>query len=200
MCKYGYVRVSSKDQNPERQLEGLIEHGITEKSIFVDKVSGKDFERPNYKALISCLNTGDVLVIKSIDRLGRNYKEIIEQWRFLCLEKQVDIEVLDFPLLNTTQQRDGLTGTFIADMVLQVLAYVAELERDNIRQRQAEGIAIAKAKGVRFGRKEMELPKGFETACYKCLNGELSIRTAAKILDMCPATFFRKYKAWNNEK
>lgn len=151
MTTYGYIRVSSRDQNEDRQRVALREAGVAEKDLFLDKQSGKDFERPQYKNLLHRLKKDDLLYVKSIDRLGRNYKEILEQWQFITKEKGVDIVVLDMPLLDTRRGKD-LMGTFLADIVLQVLSFVAENERDNIRQRQAEGIAAAKARGVRFGR------------------------------------------------
>lgn len=148
--KYGYVRVSTKDQNEDRQLEAMKQLEILEKNIYVEKISGKDFNRPVYQKLVKKLRADDLLYIKSIDRLGRNYEEILEQWRILTKEKKVDIIVLDMPLLDTRRGKD-LMGTFLSDIVLQVLSFVAENERSNIKQRQAEGIAVAKAKGVRFG-------------------------------------------------
>lgn len=147
MEKYGYVRVSSKDQNIDRQVVALIESGIEKKNLFFDRKSGKDFDRKEYKRLIKKLKANDELYIKSIDRLGRNYEEIIEQWHFLTKEKDIEIVVLDFPLLDTRHQVNGLTGKFIADLVLQILSYVAQIERENIKQRQAEGIQLAKEKG-----------------------------------------------------
>ena len=158
--EYGYVRVSTKEQNEQRQMIALREFGIDAKRIYMDKQSGKDFERANYKKLLRKVKSGDTLVVKSIDRLGRNYDEILEQWRIITKEKQVAIVVLDMPLLDTRQNRD-LTGTLIADIVLQLLSYVAQTEREFIRQRQAEGIAAAKAKGVQFGRKPMARPASF---------------------------------------
>ena len=155
---YGYVRVSSRDQNEERQLRALYETGVRQKNIFVDKHSGSDFERPQYQRLIKSIKPNDVLYIKSIDRLGRNYQDILEQWRFLVREKRADIVVMDMPLLDTRHGKD-LMGTFLSDIVLQILSFVAENERMNIRQRQAEGIAAAKEKGVRFGRPPMPLSK-----------------------------------------
>ena len=157
MTVYGYVRVSSKDQNEDRQMIALREVGVPEKNIFVDKQSGKDFNRPKYKRLLKRLKTDDLLYVKSIDRLGRNYEEIQNQWRILTKDKKVDIVVLDMPLLDTRRGKD-LVGTFLSDIVLQVLSFVAENERSNIRQRQAEGIAAAKARGVRFGRPPATLP------------------------------------------
>ena len=147
---YGYVRVSTKDQNEDRQLIALKEYSVPENRIYTDKISGKDLNRPQYRRMVRKLQRGDVLVVKSIDRLGRNYEEILEQWRFLTKEKQAEVVVLDMPLLDTRKSRD-LTGTLIADIVLQLLSYVAQTERENIRQRQREGIAAAKARGVRFG-------------------------------------------------
>lgn len=157
---YGYVRVSSTDQNEDRQLIALREQGVDEKNIFIDKQSGKDFERPNYKKLVNKLKTGDLLYIISIDRLGRNYEEIQKQWRVLTKEIGIDICVLDMPMLDTRNGKD-LMGTFIADLVLQILSFVAQSERENIRKRQTEGIAAAKAKGVKFGRPEKEVPNDF---------------------------------------
>ena len=139
MKKYGYIRVSSKDQNPERQNEALMQYGIDEENIYTDRMSGKDFNRPEYQRMLKKLRQGDVLVVKSIDRLGRNYEEIIEQWRIICKNKKADIEVIEFPLLNTNQSRDGLTGVFISDITLQILAYLAQTEREFIKHRQAEG-------------------------------------------------------------
>ena len=157
----GYVRVSTKDQNEDRQILAMQEFGVPKKQIFMDKLSGKDFNRPQYKRLLRRLKPGDVLAVKSIDRLGRNYSEIQEQWRLITKEKRAHIVVLDMPLLDTRQKGKDLTGTFIADLVLQILSYVAQMERENIKQRQAEGIAAAKAKGVRFGREKMPIPDRF---------------------------------------
>ena len=164
--EYGYVRVSTKEQNEDRQMAAMREFGIGAGGIVLDKQSGKDFERPGYRRLVRRLKAGDTLVIKSIDRLGRNYDEILEQWRLLPKEKLVNIVVLDMPLLDTRQGRD-LTGVLIADIVLQLLSYVAQTERENIRRRQAEGIAEAKARGVRFGRSRLETPKGFEGLAWE---------------------------------
>ena len=188
--EYGYVRVSTKEQNEQRQMVALKEYGIAEKRIYMDKQSGKDFERPNYKRLIRKIKSGDTLVIKSIDRLGRNYDEILEQWRIITKEKQAAIVVLDMPLLDTKQNRD-LTGTLIADIVLQLLSYVAQTEREFIRQRQAEGIAAAKARGVKFGRQAMERPLEYETMKVKWQHKELSARAAAKLLGITHGTFLR---------
>ena len=188
--EYGYVRVSTREQNEQRQVVALKEYGIAEKRIYMDKQSGKDFERPNYKRLIRKIKNGDTLVIKSIDRLGRNYDEILEQWRIITKEKQAAIVVLDMPLLDTKQNRD-LTGTLIADIVLQLLSYVAQTEREFIRQRQAEGIAAAKARGVKFGRQAMERPSGYEAIKNQWQRSELSARAAAKQLGITHGTFLR---------
>jgi DNA invertase Pin-like site-specific DNA recombinase len=157
-------------------------------------MSGKDFCRPNYKKLLSRLKKGDLFVIMSIDRLGRNYDEILEQWRFLTKEKQVDIEVIDMPLLNTNYERDGLTGVFISDLVLQILAYVAETERSFIKQRQAEGILSAKARGIQFGAKKIDIPDEFEIYCEMWQQGEISIRKAAEKMGISYSTFYRRCK------
>ena len=187
---YGYVRVSTKEQNEARQVIAMQEFGIDDKHIILDKQSGRDFNRPKYQKLIRRLKKGDTLVIKSIDRLGRNYDEIIEQWRIITKEKQAAIVVLDMPLLDTRQGRD-LTGTLIADIVLQLLSYVAQTEREFIRQRQAEGIAAAKAKGVRFGVKPKEKPPGFELYYAQWQRGEISARAAAKALNVTHPTFLK---------
>ena len=169
IVKYGYVRVSTKDQNENRQLEAMKQLEILKKNIYVEKISGKDFDRPIYQKLVKKLRPDDLLYIKSIDRLGRNYEEILEQWRILTKEKKVDIVVLDMPLLDTRRGKD-LIGTFLSDIVLQVLSFVAENERSNIKQRQAEGIAIAKARGVRFGRPPKPLPSNFYKIYQKWLS------------------------------
>ena len=176
---YGYIRVSSKDQNEDRQRIALQEI-VPECNIFMDKQSGKDFRRPGYRRMVRRMKPGDVLYIKSIDRMGRNYEEIQEEWRDLTKRKGVDIVVLDMPLLDTRRGKD-LVGTFLADIVLQVLSFVAENERTNIRQRQAEGIAAAKARGVKFGRPARPRPERYEERKRKYLDGEISARKAAKI-------------------
>lgn len=186
--EYGYVRVSSRDQHEFRQLQAMEEAGIPKNRIYVDKCSGKDFERTNYKRLVRRLKQGDVLIIKSIDRLGRNYTEILEQWRILTKEKCISIAVLDMPLLDTRKNRD-LTGTLIADIVLQLLSYVAETERNFIRQRQAEGIKIAQERGVRFGRKPKEKPEAYEGQKRLYLDGKITARGAAKELKISHSTF-----------
>lgn len=199
MSKYGYIRVSTKEQNLDRQYEALLQQGVCRKNIYADQLSGKDFNRPNYQKLLRKLKNGDVLVIKSIDRLGRNYSEIIEQWRVICKEKAIDIEVIDMPLLNTNQQKEGLTRVFISDLVLQILAYVAETERTFIRQRQAEGIAIAKAKGIRFGRSKTTTPANFELYYEMWKSGEISSRNAAELLQMSHTTFYRRCREKDEE-
>ena len=183
---YGYVRVSTKEQNELRQVLALREAGIADRNIFLDKQSGKDFERQNYKKLIRKIKSGDTLVIKSIDRLGRNYDEILEQWRIIAKEKGTAIVVLDMPLLDTRKNKD-LTGTLIADIVLQLLSYVAETEF--IRQRQAEGIAAAKLQGVRFGRKPREKPPEYGSLKELWVRGEISAREAARRLGITHRTF-----------
>lgn len=187
---YGYVRVSTKEQNEARQMIAMREFGIDEKHIFVEKQSGKDFNRPQYKRLLRKIKVGDTLVIKSIDRLGRNYDEIIEQWRIITKEKQAAIVVLDMPLLDTRQGRD-LTGTLIADIVLQLLSYVAQTEREFIKRRQAEGIAAAKERGVRFGPKPMERPSNYESCRQSWERREISAREAARRLNISHRTFLR---------
>ena len=188
--EYGYIRVSTREQNEQRQLIAMREFGIPEKIIYMDKQSGKDFERQNYKRMTRKLKKGDTLIVKSIDRLGRNYDEILEQWRVITKEKQVDIVVLDMPLLDTRRNRD-LTGTLIADIVLQLLSYVAQTEREFIRQRQAEGIAAAKQNGVHFGRKPIERPEPFHALRMQWINHEISARMAAKQLKITHSTFLR---------
>lgn len=191
---YGYVRVSTKDQNEARQMIALEGYGVASDCIFVDKQSGKDFDRPAYMKLMKKLKCGDLLIIKSIDRLGRNYDEILEQWRIITKKICADIFVLDMPLLDTRTQNRDLTGTFIADLVLQILSYVAQTERESIKQRQAEGIAAAKARGIHFGRKPLELPENFEKICAEYKSGMLTVRAAAEILSMSTSSFYRKYK------
>ena len=189
---YGYVRVSTRDQNEARQMIAMQAFGIDERHIFIEKQSGKDFNRPQYKKLLRLLHEGDTLVVKSIDRLGRNYDEIIEQWRIITKEKKIAIVVLDMPLLDTRQGRD-LTGTLIADIVLQLLSYVAQTEREFIKRRQAEGIAAAKANGVHFGAKPMEKPDNYEACRQAWEKGEISAREAARRLHVAHTTFLR----WN---
>ena len=190
---FGYVRVSSVEQNEDRQLIALENVGVAKRNIFIDKQSGKNFERPKYKRLVKKLKPGDLLYIQSIDRLGRNYIEIQEQWRFLTKDKGVDIVVLDMPLLDTRSGKD-LLGTFIADLVLQILSFVAQTEREHIRERQAQGIAAAKDRGVKFGRPAKELPANFYSVLEKWQRQELSGREAARECNMPATTFLKKAK------
>jgi len=192
---YGYVRVSTREQNEGRQLVAMRDFGVTDKNIFLDKQSGKDFHRKAYCRLLKKLKPGDTLIIKSIDRLGRDYGEILEQWRVITKEKQVAIVVLDIPLLDTRQQERDLTGTFIADLVLQILSYVAQQEREFIRQRQAEGIAAAKARGVKFGKPPMERPASFSDVLAAWESGEISAREAGRRLGINYKTF----QAWTRQ-
>lgn len=192
--KYGYIRVSSHDQNEDRQLIALQLLEIPKSNIYIDKQSGKNFDRPQYKKMVKKLKKDDLLYIKSIDRLGRNYSEILEQWRILTKIKCIDIVVLDMPLLDTRRGKD-LMGTFLSDIVLQVLSFVAENERSNIRQRQAEGIAAAKARGVKFGRPAIEPPDQFNIIVCAWKNKEISIDEATQICKMSASTFYRKVKA-----
>lgn len=188
---YGYIRVSSIDQNENRQLLAMHEKQIPAKNLYIDKQSGKDFERPNYKKLVKKLKPGDLLYILSIDRLGRNYKEIQEQWRILTKEKEIDICVIDMPLLDTRNGKD-LIGTFIADLVLQILSFVAHSERENIRKRQAEGIAAAKNRGVKFGRSERPLPDNFNQVHQDWRNKKMTLQQAANACEMPVGTFYAK--------
>lgn len=192
MKRYGYIRVSAKDQNPERQFLAMQEQKIEQKDIYLDKMSGQDFSRPQYLKLLKKLRKGDVFVIKSIDRLGRDYGEILEQWRVITKNIGADIQVIDMPLLNTNSSHEDLTGVFISDLVLQILAYVAETERTFIKQRQAEGIAVAKMKGVRFGCRKLDVPINFEEYCRMWEDGEISLRKAAEALGMNHTTFYRR--------
>lgn len=188
---YGYMRVSSKEQNEDRQKIALTEMGVPENNIYMDKQSGKDFERTQYKRLLRKLNENSVLYIKSIDRLGRNYGELNEQWRIITKEKKADIVVIDMPLLDTRREKN-LLGTFISDVVLALLSYVAENERTNIKQRQAEGIAAAKARGVKFGRPPLPIPENFYQMHKDWRAGKITIEEAAKDCNMCPKTFYSK--------
>ncbi|MCI8802892.1 MAG: recombinase family protein [Oscillibacter sp.] len=188
---YGYIRVSSRDQNEDRQMVAMQGLAIPERHIFMDRQSGKDFLRPQYQRMVKKLRPGDLLYVKSIDRLGRNYEEILEQWRALTKERGVDIVVLDMPLLDTRRGKD-LMGTFLSDIVLQVLSFAAENERSNIRQRQAEGIAAAKAKGVKFGRPPLPLPDNFSKVHRDWRNKKLTLREAADACAMPVGTFYAK--------
>ncbi len=188
---YGYVRVSTKEQCEDRQLIALREFPVAENHIFMDKLSGKDFNRPQYQKLIRRLKPHDILVVKSIDRLGRNYDEILDQWRVITKSRQADIVVLDMPLLDTRQTGRDLTGTFVADLVLQILSYVAQTERENIRQRQQEGIAAARLRGVRFGRPRKQVPAEFEWVRQQWEQGRITSRQAARQLGVAQDTFLR---------
>ncbi|WP_337519563.1 recombinase family protein [Anaerotignum faecicola] len=196
---YGYVRVSTREQNEDRQMIALRDVAVPERNIYVDKQSGKDFERPQYKRLMRRLKKDDLLYIKSIDRLGRNYVEIQEQWRALTKEKNVDVVVLDMPLLDTRRGKD-LMGTFLSDIVLQVLSFVAENERTNIRQRQAEGIAAAKARGVRFGRTPKPLPDNFEEVYRRWEKGEITGAAAARECSIPLSTFRYRAKRFESDR
>ncbi len=191
---FGYIRVSSMDQNEDRQRIAMREMGVAPKSIFVDKQSGKNFERPAYQAMLKKIRRGDLLYIVSIDRLGRNYEEVQRQWRVLTKEIGADICVLDMELLDTRREKN-LLGTFIADLVLQILSFVAESERNSIRKRQAEGIVAAKERGVRFGRPLLLLPENFENAAEAWNEKQISLQQAAKLCRMSVSTFYRKAKA-----
>ena len=197
MSVYGYIRVSSRDQNDARQQIALREVGVACRNLYADKQSGKDFNRPQYKKLLRKLKKDDLLYIKSIDRLGRNYEEILQQWRILTKEKGVDIVVLDMPLLDTRRGKD-LMGTFLSDIVLQVLSFVAENERTNIKQRQAEGIAAAKAKGVRFGRPPLPLPENFHAVHKAWRSKKLTLKQAAAACNMPVGTFYAKARKFEN--
>jgi len=196
--QFCYIRVSSKDQNIDRQLEAIKDLSIDERDIFIDKQSGKDFDRENYNALKRCLRSGDLLYVKSIDRLGRNYKEIVSEWQGLT-GSGIDIIVLDMPLLNTTLHKD-LLGNFISDLILQVLSYVAQQERDNIRQRQAEGIAVAKAKGLKLGRPTLEIPKDFEVTYTKWKHDQITAVQAMKDLNLKKSMFYKFVKEFENSR
>lgn len=188
---YGYARVSTRDQNEDRQIVAMMEEGIPRKSIYIDKMSGKDFDRPMYKRLKRRLKEGDVLYIKSLDRLGRNYEELQEQWRVITKDMKVDVVVMDMPILDTRQDK-GLLGTLISDLVLALLSYVSENEREEIRQRQAEGIAAAKERGVRFGRPSIPVPDDFEDICRRWRTGEMTMKKAAEVCGLKPQTFYGK--------
>lgn len=188
---YGYIRVSTKEQNEDRQRIALAEFPVPEENVFMNKLSGKDFNRPQYRKLLRRMRPGDVLVVKSIDRLGRNYEEILNQWRIITKDKRVDIVVLDMPLLDTRQTGRDLTGTFVADLVLQILSYVAQTERENIRQRQREGIEAARMRGVRFGRPRKAVPEDFDHFRLEWKAERISSREAARQLGIAQDTFLR---------
>ena len=200
---YGYIRVSSKEQNENRQLIEMQALVIPPENLFIDKQSGRNFSRPNYRNMLRILNKDDLLYIKSIDRLGRNYREILEQWRILTKEIGVDIVVIDMPLLDTRRGKD-LMGTFLADIVLQVLSFVAQNERENIRKRQAQGIAAAKANGMKFGRPVIKAPSNFPEIVEKWENGIIKAYEAAEMCGMCESTFYHRLQEYratlNSEK
>lgn len=198
--EYGYVRVSSKDQNIDRQVVAMKRENIHDKNIYIDKQSGKDFNRPQYRKMLKRLKEDDILFVKSIDRLGRNYDEIIEQWNILTKSKKVKIVVIDFPLLDTRQEKQGVTGQFIADLVLQILSYVAQIERENIHQRQAEGIKVAKEKGVKFGRPQREAPQEFMKFYDMWRTGQISKRKAAQQLGTSHSVFTSWIQRYENVK
>ena len=192
---YGYVRVSSKDQNEDRQVITMREMQVPEENIYVDKQSGKDFNRPQYKRLLRKVRADDLIYINSIDRLGRNYSEILDQWKIITKDKHVDLYVMDMPILDTRREKN-LLGTFISDLVLALLSYVAENERTNIRQRQAEGIAAAKARGVHFGRRPNPLPDNFYEVYQQWKMRKITVVEAAKLCDIPKSTFFDKAKEY----
>ncbi len=195
---YGYVRVSTKEQNPDRQLAAMEQAGVHADNIYIDRISGKDFNRPNYRKMLRKLTKDSVVFVKSIDRLGRNYKEIMEEWRYITQVKGADIVVIALPLLDTRRSKN-LLGTFISDMVLQLLSFVAENERSNIHQRQAEGIAAAKKRGVRFGRPKKPVPDNFYGQCELWYSGKCSLTQAAKACNMPISTFYVKCKQIKKE-
>lgn len=194
--KYGYVRVSSREQNIDRQMTAMKEQGIAKEKIFVDRATGKNFNRKGYKRMMHKVKPGDEIFIKSIDRLGRNYDEIITQWKIITKDKAVHIVVIDFPLLDTRKHVNGLTGTFIADLVLQVMSYVAQIERENTHKRQLEGIREARKRGVRFGRRPIAEPDNFDEVAAFWQNGQVSLRAGAKLLNVSHATFSKWLKLW----
>ncbi len=196
--KYGYVRTSSKDQNEARQIKALVDSGVENRFIFVDKQSGKDFNRSQYLVLKNALREGDLLIVKSIDRFGRNYSMIIDEWRDITLNIKADIKVLDIPLLDTTQHKD-LLGNFIAELTLQVLSFVSEQERAFIKQRQSEGIALARAKGIKFGRKKVEKPTNWDEVMKKWKHNNITAVQAMKELDLTKTTFYKLVKEENKE-
>ena len=195
MCNtYGYIRISSKDQNEDRQVIALRDFGVTDNHIYTDKQSGKDFDRPKYKQLIKRLKPDDILVIKSIDRLGRNFFEILEQWKMITVDKKAAIVIIDMPILDTRKQKNDLTSQLISSLVLQLLSYVAQVERDFIRQRQREGIDAARARGIKFGRSPMVRPVQFDNVRESWKQGKISARAAARQLNISHSTFLRWVK------
>jgi DNA invertase Pin-like site-specific DNA recombinase len=200
MANYAYVRVSTREQHVDRQLDALKPYKIPKRNIFCDYQSGKDFDRPAYQKLLRTLKSDDLLIVKSIDRLGRNYNEILIQWQEITKNIGADILVLDMELLDTRQKKCGLAGTLIADMVLQVMAYFAQTERESIRQRQAEGIAAARARGQHLGRKPLPLPDNYEAIFARYRRGEMTTREAADSLNMSKTTFYRHFREWDGKK
>jgi len=196
---YGYIRVSDADQNEARQLKAMQDVGVDDRFVLIDKQSGKDFNRPQYQILKNALREGDLLIIKSIDRLGRNYKEIMKEWQTITQDIKADIKVLDMALLDTTLHKD-LLGTFISDLILQVLAYVAQQERDNIKQRQSEGIAIAKAQGKHLGRPKADFPKDFEVIYKEWKDGKITAKKAMIMLDLKTTTFYKLVKQYESRE
>lgn len=197
MAEYGYIRVSSKEQHTDRQYLALFAVGLAAKDIYIDKQSGKNFDRPEYKKMLGRLKCGDTLYIAAIDRLGRNYEEILEQWRVLTKEKQINIVVLDMPLLDTRQKTQDLTGMFIADLVLYILSYVAQTERENTHKRQAEGIAAAQLKGIHFGRTSKEIPDNFSQVVHQWRTKKITLADALQQLSCGKTWFFKKIKEQN---
>ncbi len=195
---YGYIRVSTREQNEDRQRIALRQMGVPPQRIYMDRQSGKDFDRPQYKKMLKKLDKNSVLFVKSIDRLGRNYRDLNEQWRIITKEKGADLVVIDMPILDTRQEKN-LIGTLISDIVLALLSYAAENERMNIRQRQAEGIAAAKARGVQFGRPEVRMPDNFQEVFQKWQEKKITLRQAAKACGMPKSTFFDKAREWEQE-
>lgn len=200
MSRYAYIRVSTKEQSIDRQLKAIQPYEIPLKNVFCDYQSGKNFKRPEYERMINKIRKGDLIIIKSIDRLGRNYNEILTQWQYITKQLKADILVLDMSLLDTRVKEKNLTGTLIADLVLQILAYVAETEREFIHQRQKEGIAAAKERGVKFGRKPIIMPNKFETVCQMHSEGKITIRDAAGQLGISHSTFHRRYNEYIKKK
>lgn len=200
MEEYAYIRVSTKEQNVDRQLIALSSFKIPKQNIYCDYQSGKDFNRPAYKKLMKILKRGDLLIVKSIDRLGRNYEEILSQWQYITKEIKADIVVLDMELLDTRKRDGNLTGVLLSDLVLQIFAYVAQVEREFIHQRQAEGIAAAKARGQTLGRNPIPVPEDFEEMCADCISGKISTRNAAEQLGMSHTTFCRRFNEWKRLK
>ena len=199
MSDFGYIRVSTTEQNADRQLIAMSEVGVPKNNIYMDKQSGKNYDRPEYKRMMRKIKPGDVVYFKSIDRMGRNYKDTLDQWRIITKEKRADIVVIDIPVLDTRQQKN-LIGTLISDLVLQLLSYVSETERNNIKQRQAEGIAAAKKRGVRFGRPPKEAPQDFGEIIHRWEKKELTIKDITERYEICPSTFYKLKREWEIRK